>query len=89
MIAASRRGVTLPRPPRTTTLGALLGHTLGEDRAPGSKRHGHVPSNIHWGQCPPLEERAGKRERKRLFAERALRDLEAWWRTARDVLGLE
>lgn len=78
MIAARCRGVRLPRPPKTTTLGALLTHVLGEDRTPGAVKQGHVPSNIHWGHCPPLGRRAPKRDRRRLMAERALEDLGRW-----------
>jgi methylenetetrahydrofolate--tRNA-(uracil-5-)-methyltransferase len=66
-------------PPKTTALGALFGHVLGLDRTPGAVKAGHVPSNVHWGLCPALTGRAGKRDRKRLYGERALRDLDAWW----------
>ncbi|MBK8012803.1 MAG: methylenetetrahydrofolate--tRNA-(uracil(54)-C(5))-methyltransferase (FADH(2)-oxidizing) TrmFO [Deltaproteobacteria bacterium] len=85
MIAARRRGASLPRPPKTTTLGALLTHVLGEDRTPGAVKQGHVPSNIHWGHCPPLGRRASKRDRRRLMADRALEDLGRWLEAVRDV----
>jgi methylenetetrahydrofolate--tRNA-(uracil-5-)-methyltransferase len=84
MIASRRlRDRPLVVPPKTTALGALYGHVLGLDRTPGAVKAGHVPSNVHWGLCPALAGRAGKRDRKRLYGERALRDLEAWWQAER------
>jgi len=60
-------------PPPTTALGALYRHVLGTNRPEGVKQH--VPSNIHWGLFPPLPKvRAPKRDRKRLYGERALAD---------------
>jgi methylenetetrahydrofolate--tRNA-(uracil-5-)-methyltransferase len=80
MIASRRlRGRALVVPPKTTALGALYGHVLGLDRTPGAQKAGHVPSNIHWGLCPALDGRAAKRDRKRIYGERALNDLDAWW----------
>ncbi len=80
MIASRRlRDRPLAVPPRTTALGALYGHVLGLERTPGAKKAGHVPSNIHWGLCPPLEGRARKRDRKTLYGERALAELDRWW----------
>ncbi len=78
MIAKKRRGEPFVPPPRTTALGALYAHTLGRAKAPGA-RSKHVPSNVHWGLCPSLSVRAKKRERKRMYGERALRDLNDWW----------
>ena len=84
MIASRRlRDRPLNVPPKTTALGALYGHILGLDRTPGAVKAGHVPSNIHWGLCPALTGRIGKRDRKRLYGERALRDLDAWWSAER------
>jgi methylenetetrahydrofolate--tRNA-(uracil-5-)-methyltransferase len=86
MIAAERNRASFLPPAPTTTLGALLGHILGRDRTPAAKKHGHVPSNIHWGHCPPLDRRARKADRKRLYGERALADLDRWWDVARGAL---
>jgi methylenetetrahydrofolate--tRNA-(uracil-5-)-methyltransferase len=84
MIASRRlRERALVIPPKTTALGALYGHVLGLDRTPGAQKAGHVPSNIHWGLCPALGKRAGKRDRKRLYGERALADLDGWWNAER------
>jgi methylenetetrahydrofolate--tRNA-(uracil-5-)-methyltransferase len=81
LMIASRRVRDRPFavPPRTTALGALHGHVLGIDRTPGAVKAGHVPSNIHWGLCPAIGGRAGKRDRKRMYGERALADLDVWW----------
>ncbi len=79
MIAARLQGAEVPVPPATTALGALYRHVLGADRPEGREgRDQHLPSNVHWGMVPPLEVRAKKRDRKRLYGERALADLEAW-----------
>lgn len=80
MIASRRlRDRPLVLPPRETALGALYNHILGRDRTPGAKKAGHVPSNVHWGLCPPLGVRAKKRDRKRLYGERALDHVDRWW----------
>jgi methylenetetrahydrofolate--tRNA-(uracil-5-)-methyltransferase len=71
-------GRVFPPPPPTTALGALHGHVLGKGRAPGASAR-HMPSNIHWGLFPALDaHRVGKRDRKRLYGERALADLGPW-----------
>ncbi len=51
-------------PPQETALGALLSHL----RTPSSN---FQPSNVIFGLMPPLEQKARKRERKLLYAERA------------------
>ncbi len=78
MIAGERLGMPFEMPPETTTLGALHGHILGKHLTPGAKKAGHVPSNIHWGLCPAIKARAPKRERKRMYGERAIADLSKW-----------
>ena len=82
MLAARRLGQPFELPPHTSALGALHGHVLGKRRPEGMERHGHMPSNIHWGLFPRLETRARKREKKRLYGERALADARAWWQSA-------
>lgn len=86
-VAARRRGATLPLPPPESTLGALHGHVLGTRKAPGTEKHPHVPSNIHWGLTPALGLRAKKRDRKRLMGERALAACRAWWPEASIAVG--
>lgn len=78
LVAARQRGTRLPLPPPTTALGALHAHVLGKLRVPGAKKEVHMPSNIHWGLFPALSGKVPKRDRKRLYGERALRDLAAW-----------
>jgi methylenetetrahydrofolate--tRNA-(uracil-5-)-methyltransferase len=87
MIVARRRGRTLPLPPPTSALGALHAHVLGKLRAPSAKRDKHMPSNIHWGLFPAITGRAPKRERKRLYGERALADMKRWIEAIAPVLG--
>lgn len=87
MIVARRRGLAFDVPPPTSTLGALHGHVLGTSKAPGTKRDRHVPSNIHWGLCPPIAARAKKRDKKRMYGERALEDFDAWWTNAKKIVG--
>ncbi|ORJ59813.1 methylenetetrahydrofolate--tRNA-(uracil(54)-C(5))-methyltransferase (FADH(2)-oxidizing) TrmFO [Geothermobacter hydrogeniphilus] len=68
------RGEEISLPPETTGFGALLAHLRHAD-----DNH-FQPSNINYGLFPPLAQRIRKRSEKRLaLAERALRDLRAWW----------
>jgi len=89
--ASERRGETLPVPPPTTALGALLGHITGGHIA-GEEEAGHrsfQPMNVNFGLFPPAEavsQPGAKRlkgqekavARKRAFTSRALRDIDAW-----------
>ena len=89
--AAERLGQPLPAPPATTALGALLNHITGghiETIEAGARSF--QPMNINFGLMPPLAapetgpdgKRLKGRERggakRRLIAERALRDIDAW-----------
>lgn len=78
MLAAERRGRVLPPPPPGMALEALHAHVLGKRRPPGASRETHMPSNVHWGLCPAIDARAPKRERKRLYGERALALARGW-----------
>ncbi len=60
-------------PPPETSLGALLGHITG-----GGDARTFQPMNVNFGLFPPLEHRAGKRDRRRALARRALAALDAW-----------
>ncbi len=79
MAAAERLGRTLPPPPPTTALGALLGHITG-----GGEAETFQPMNINFGLFPPPEAPSGGgrpvkgRERKAMLAARALRDIDGW-----------
>ena len=74
LVAAQLQGRALAPPPPETALGALHGHVtrpLGAGAA-------YVPAAITHGLLPPLPGRTGKKERRRLHQERALRALDAW-----------
>ena len=86
---------TSTRPPPTTAFGALLGHITGghivSDDEPGKRSF--QPMNVNFGLFPPLENEReamqgvkGKekgRARKKLLAQRALNDCDAWLMTQR------
>ncbi|HKR24569.1 MAG TPA: methylenetetrahydrofolate--tRNA-(uracil(54)-C(5))-methyltransferase (FADH(2)-oxidizing) TrmFO [Allosphingosinicella sp.] len=75
--AAELAGETLAPPPLTTALGALLGHLTG-----GANAESYQPMNVNFGLFPPIEGRAKKADRKKLYTERAKRDLAAWMEKA-------
>jgi len=60
-------------PPRETALGALLAHITGE-----ANPETFQPMNVNFGLFPPLPGEVGRRDRKRLYAERALAALDSW-----------
>lgn len=59
-------------PPRTTAHGSLINHIVH------SKPDSFQPMNINFGLFPELPCRAAKRDRGKMYAERALQDLAAW-----------
>jgi methylenetetrahydrofolate--tRNA-(uracil-5-)-methyltransferase len=61
-------------PPETTALGALYHHIT----RPRQKDEPFSPTNINFGLLPPLAERAKKRDRRALHAERARVALGPW-----------
>ena len=71
--AAELRSETLPPPPPTSALGSLLGHITG-----GADAEIYQPMNVNFGLFPPVEGRSKKAERKKIYTERARRDLVAW-----------
>ena len=89
MAAAQAHGHEYPAPPPTTALGALVEHVTGGFMA-GPKAK-FQPMNVNFGLFPPMDgivykDEDGKRIkgknktrfRKRLLAERALRDIKDW-----------
>lgn len=76
-LAARARGKALPDLPPETALGALLGHLRQQGKD-------FQPSNINFGLMPPLEGKFSKKDRKRLYAERAKAAFEQW-RQAADI----
>ncbi len=79
VLAARAKGLVLPRPPRETALGALLGHLQGEAK-------GFQPSNVNFGLMPPPQERVRKKGRKEAYAERARAAFAAWLAELPDAL---
>lgn len=81
--AAERLGLDQPIPPRTTAMGALLGHITG-----GAEAETFQPMNVNFGLFPDLGpddlERNARgrlpkgRDRKAAYSRRAMRDFDAW-----------
>ncbi len=70
-LAAKAQGRSLAPPPEESALGALLGHL----RRPVKR---FQPSNVQFGLMPELNVRAGKANRKELYARRAREAFAAW-----------
>lgn len=81
-LAADLRGLALPLPPQTTSLGAMLHHVI-DASVPDFQ-----PSNVHFGLFEPLPPMAmpaqgrapkmGKADRKAAHTERARQALGDW-----------
>jgi methylenetetrahydrofolate--tRNA-(uracil-5-)-methyltransferase len=65
-------GEAISLPPRTTAMGALVGHVTNRFA------QDFQPMNVNFGLFPQLGGRGGRRENRQRLAERALRDLEPW-----------
>ncbi len=81
MAAAERLGRTLPTPPNTTAIGALVTHITG-----GAAAKTFQPMNVNFGLFPPLEEivrggRKGRKERYKAYTDRAKADWQTWLNT--------
>jgi methylenetetrahydrofolate--tRNA-(uracil-5-)-methyltransferase len=68
------RGIPVAAPPETTAMGALHQH-ITRKRQTGEP---FAPTNINFGLLPPLPQRAKKRDRRALHAERAQEALGPW-----------
>lgn len=66
------QGKPLIPPPATTATGALLRHISSADR------DHFQPMNINFGLFPPVSLPVSKKDRRSLFVQRALKDLEEW-----------
>ncbi|HET9428545.1 MAG TPA: methylenetetrahydrofolate--tRNA-(uracil(54)-C(5))-methyltransferase (FADH(2)-oxidizing) TrmFO [Allosphingosinicella sp.] len=71
--AAELKAEEILLPPATTALGALLGHITG-----GADAAIYQPMNVNFGLFPPVEGRSRKAERKKIYTDRARRDLADW-----------
>jgi methylenetetrahydrofolate--tRNA-(uracil-5-)-methyltransferase len=71
--SAELNGLPVSAPPPTTAFGALLAHITG-----GADEKTFQPMNVNFGLFPGLDQRARGKDRKKLMAHRAIRDLETW-----------
>src|SRR5216683_2720993 len=71
--AAERLGHELSAPPKTTAMGALLGHITG-----GADAATFQPMNVNFGLFPPIDGTFRGKERKQALSARALRDFDQW-----------
>ncbi len=71
--AAERLGTALSAPPKTTAMGALLGHITG-----GADAATFQPMNVNFGLFPPIEGTLRGKERKQALSARALSDFDHW-----------
>lgn len=82
-VAGRQLDQSLPLPPATTALGALLHHLAA------SSPEDFQPMNVNYGLFPPLEGRRMKRTERRLaMADRALTDIVPWWQKMAVMLPL-
>jgi methylenetetrahydrofolate--tRNA-(uracil-5-)-methyltransferase len=71
--AAELLGNDLAPPPPETALGALLGHITG-----GAEAEIYQPMNVNFGLFPPVQGKAKKADRKKLYTVRAAAKLGEW-----------
>jgi len=71
--AGDRMGRNMPRPPRTTSLGALLAHITGD-----AKAETFQPMNVNFSLFPPITSVKSGRDRKLAYTQRAKEDFGAW-----------
>ncbi len=72
--AARARGTVALPPPPESAMGALYVHVT----RPRAAREPFEPMNINFGLLPPLAARAPKRDRRRLYAARAVAAFGGW-----------
>lgn len=73
-LAGRLQGRPITAPPETTAFGGLYNHVTRE-RGP---KEAFSPTNINFGLLPRIDVRAKKPVRKKLIAERAIRDFGPW-----------
>jgi methylenetetrahydrofolate--tRNA-(uracil-5-)-methyltransferase len=72
--AARAKGTVAAPPPPESAMGALYVHVT----RPRAAREPFEPMNINFGLLPPLAGRAPKRDRRRLYAQRAVAAFGVW-----------
>jgi methylenetetrahydrofolate--tRNA-(uracil-5-)-methyltransferase len=72
--AARAKGTVAAPPPPESAMGALYVHVTRRR----ATREPFEPMNINFGLLPPLAGRAAKRDRRRLYAQRAVAAFGAW-----------
>ena len=76
MAVAQAKGETLPVPPNTTAIGALVTHITG-----GAAAKTFQPMNVNFGLFPEVDAKKGRRNRKvryKAYTDRAKADFTAW-----------
>ncbi|MEM6761036.1 MAG: methylenetetrahydrofolate--tRNA-(uracil(54)-C(5))-methyltransferase (FADH(2)-oxidizing) TrmFO [Pseudomonadota bacterium] len=75
--AAELLGTSLPMPPQTTAMGALITHITG-----GAEAKTFQPMNVNFGLFPPVEGlrggRRGRKDRYKAYTDRAKTDWHGW-----------
>ncbi len=78
-LAARCRELPLETPPQTSAIGALLSHLRTETKH-------FQPSNVNFGLMPALKQRAPKRKRKELYAQRTRQSFADWYERNKSTL---
>jgi len=77
MAAAEIKGGSLPTPPDSTAMGALITHITG-----GAEAKTFQPMNVNFGLFPPVEGlksgRRGRKDRYKAYTDRAKADWQTW-----------
>lgn len=81
LAASERLGIDLAMPPATTAMGAIISHITG-----GAEADTFQPMNVNFGLFPDVETKERGREKKKVLAQRALNDIDAWLTPQKDLI---
>lgn len=81
LAASERLGLELAMPPATTAMGAIISHITG-----GAEADTFQPMNVNFGLFPDVETKERGREKKKVLAQRALNDIDAWLTPQKDLI---
>jgi methylenetetrahydrofolate--tRNA-(uracil-5-)-methyltransferase len=81
LAASERLGIDLSMPPATTAMGAIISHITG-----GAEADTFQPMNVNFGLFPDVETKERGREKKKVLAQRALNDIDAWLSPQKDLI---